>query len=111
MLAFGQWGSSCTRSAGAPPPSWCWNWPGRGRDGQALRWSATDPPRDDTLADLNVRGPHSLRHTSPYWLEDAGIPARVIDAYMGHAGGRTLEYGSRIGRVYRETTDEMEACA
>jgi len=31
----------------------------------------------------------------------------VIDAYMGHAGGRTPEHGSRIGRVYRETTDEM----
>src|SRR6266487_1863183 len=26
---------------------------------------------------------------------------------MGHAGGRTPEHGSRIGRVYRETTDEM----
>jgi hypothetical protein len=26
---------------------------------------------------------------------------------MGHAGGRTPKHGSRIGRVYRETTDEM----
>jgi hypothetical protein len=28
---------------------------------------------------------------------------------MGHAGGRRVEQGSRIGRVYRETTSEMLA--
>jgi integrase len=60
---------------------------GSGSDGQALRWSATDPPRDDTLADLNVRGPHGLRHTFATWLEDAGMPARVIDELIGHSGG------------------------
>jgi hypothetical protein len=26
---------------------------------------------------------------------------------MGHASGRTTAHGSRVGRVYRETTDEM----
>jgi hypothetical protein len=33
----------------------------------------------------------------------------VIDELMGHAGGRRVEHGSRIGRVYRETTPEMLA--
>jgi hypothetical protein len=31
----------------------------------------------------------------------------VIDEVMGHAGGRHPEQGSRMGRVYRETTPEM----
>jgi hypothetical protein len=31
----------------------------------------------------------------------------VIDEVMGHAGGRHPEHGSRMGRVYRETTPEM----
>jgi hypothetical protein len=30
----------------------------------------------------------------------------VIDEVMGHAGGRHPEHGSRMGRVYRETTPE-----
>jgi hypothetical protein len=33
----------------------------------------------------------------------------VIDELMGHASGRRVEQGSRIGRVYRETTPEMLA--
>jgi integrase len=82
-------------------------------DGRAPRWSATDPPHDDTLADLKLRGPHDLRHTFSTWLEDAGIPVRVIDELMGHAGGRPgngLEQrGSLIGLRYRWTTPEMEA--
>jgi hypothetical protein len=40
-------------------------------------------------------------------LENAAIPSRVIDEVMGHAGGRHPEQGSRMGRVYRETTPEM----
>lgn len=77
-------------------------------NGEALqrRW-AMPVPQPGPLAHLELSGPHDLRHTYATWLEDAGIPARVIDAYMGHAGGRTPEHGSRIGRVYRETTDEM----
>jgi integrase len=75
-------------------------------DGEMRRW-VMPAPQPGPLAHLELSGPHDLRHTYATWLEDAGIPARVIDAYMGHAGGRAPEHGSRIGRVYRETTDEM----
>jgi integrase len=65
-------------------------------------------------ADLNhlqLRGPHDCRHTFSTWLEDAGIPARVIDELMGHQRSRQgdLDGGSRIGARYRHTTDEMAA--
>ncbi len=78
------------------------------------RWVARDPPRrDDLLGQLRLRGPHDLRHTFATWLEDAGIPARVIDELMGHAGGRSSgghsREGSPIGLRYRHTTPEMEA--
>jgi len=81
-------------------------------DGAGPRWSACEPPRDGTLAGLKLRGPHDLRHTFSTWLEDAGIPARVIDELMGHAGGRrNTGEGSAIGVRYRHTTPEMEARA
>jgi integrase len=73
------------------------------------RWSPTDPPRDDSLDNLKLRGPHDLRHTFSTWLEDAGTPARVIDELMGHAGGHRGGQGSAIGLRYRHTTIEMEA--
>jgi hypothetical protein len=45
------------------------------------------------------------------WLEDAGIPARVIDELMGHQassrGGHLR--GSAIGAHHRHTTPEMAA--
>jgi integrase len=65
----------------------------------------------DDLAHLDLRGPHDLRHTFATWLEDAGIPSRVIDELMGHAGGRRAggASGSPMGRVYRETTPAMLA--
>jgi integrase len=48
-----------------------------------------------------------LRHTFATWLEDEGIPARVIDEVMGHRGGRHEQHGSAIGRHHRHTTDAM----
>jgi integrase len=82
---------------------------------QPGRWIACDPPsRDNMLGQLRLRGPHDLRHTFATWLEDAGIPARVIDELMGHAGGQRgggapSHDGSLIGNRYRWTTPEMEA--
>ena len=38
------------------------------------------------LGHLDLRGPHDLRHTFSTWLEDAGIPARVIDEPMDALG-------------------------
>jgi integrase len=79
------------------------------------RWIACEAPtRDDLLGQLRLRGPHDLRHTFATWLEDAGIPARVIDELMGHAGGQrgggaSAHDGSLIGTRYRWTTPEMEA--
>jgi Phage integrase family len=62
-----------------------------------------------TTSPVDLHGPHDLRHTFATWLEDAAIPARVIDELMGHAAGRRPDQGSRIGRNYRETTPEMLA--
>jgi integrase len=63
------------------------------------------------LGHLDLRGPHDFRHTFSTWLEDAGIPARVIDELMGHQRSRhgQLDGGSRIGARYRHTTEEMAA--
>ena len=50
------------------------------------------------LPDLDPHGPHDLRHTFATWLEDGGIPARVIDELMGHQAGRRGEReGSMTG--------------
>jgi integrase len=53
---------------------------------------------------IQVRSP--LCHTFATWLEDAGIPARVIDEVMGHeATGRAgQQRGSAMGAHYRHTT-------
>jgi integrase len=75
--------------------------------GAAARCWAAAPPTVGPLDHLDLHGAHDLRHTFATWLEDEGIPARVIDELMGHAGGRHVEHGSRIGRIYRETTPEM----
>jgi hypothetical protein len=65
----------------------------------------------EDLAHLDLHGPHDLHHTFATWLEDAGIPSRVIDELMGHTGGRRNggTGGSPMGRVYRETTPAMLA--
>ena len=50
------------------------------------------------LPDLDPHASHDLRHTFATWLEDGGIPARVIDELMGHEAGRRGEReGSMIG--------------
>jgi integrase len=91
----------------------------RDRSSPAARWSAVTPPRSPVLDDLELHGPHDFRHTFATWLEDAGVPARVIDEVMGHEsghrsgsrhGGRdSSDRGSRVGVRYRDTTSEMLA--
>jgi integrase-like protein len=61
------------------------------------------------LTHLQLKGPYDLRHTFATWLEDAGIPARVIDELMGHQGGRTAKDGSGVGARYRHTTGDTLA--
>jgi integrase len=48
--------------------------------------------RDPLLEAVDLHGAHDFRHTFAIWLEDAGIPARVIDEVMGH------EATSRVGQ-------------
>jgi hypothetical protein len=50
------------------------------------RWLALPTVRDPLLEAVDLRGAHDFRHTFATWLEDAGIPARVIDEVMGHEG-------------------------
>jgi integrase len=84
--------------------------------GDGARWTAQPPPGNDMLDELELHGPHDFRHTLSTWLEEAGIPARVIDEIMGHQSGQTSrrsprDSGSRIGTRYRHTTPEMAARA
>jgi len=62
-----------------------------------------------SLGHLDLQGPHDLRHAYSTWLEEEGIPVRVIDELMGHSTTRRPGGGAAIGRVYRETTPEMAA--
>jgi len=77
------------------------------------RWRALPTARDPLLEAVDLHGAHDFRHTFATWLEDAGIPARVIDELMGHeASGRsTQQRGSAMGAHYRHTTPEMAARA
>ena len=60
---------------------------------------------------VDLRGAHDFRRTFATWLEDDGVPARVIDELMGHEpstrGAQHL--GSAMGVHYRHTTPEMAA--
>jgi integrase len=82
-----------------------------GQDELTGRWAALPVARDLMLEAVELHGAHDLRHTYATWLEDAGIPARVIDELMGHQassrGGHLR--GSAIGAHYRHTTSEMAA--
>jgi hypothetical protein len=80
------------------------------RDGQQ-RWRALPTAPNPLLEAVDLHGAHDFRHTFATWLEDAGIPARVIDEVMGHeATNRTgQQHGSAMGAHYRHTTPEMAA--
>jgi integrase len=60
-------------------------------------------------ADVLITSTSYFRHTFATWLEDAGIPARVIDELMGHeASTRGAQHlGSTMGAHCRHTTPEM----
>jgi Phage integrase family len=60
---------------------------------------------------VDLHGAHDFRHTFATWLEDAGVPARVIDEVMGHEATSRAgqQRGSAMGAHYRHTTPEMAA--
>ena len=66
---------------------------------------------DPLLEAVDLRGARDYRHTFATWLEDAGIPARVIDEVMGHEATSRAgqQRGSAMGAHYRHTTPEMAA--
>jgi predicted ArsR family transcriptional regulator len=84
---------------------------GHDQDQLTGRWAALAVAHDPLLDAVELHGAHDLRHTYATWLEDAGIPARVIDELMGHQASSRGGHlgGSAIGAHYRHTTPEMAA--
>ena len=80
-------------------------------EGRTERWIPRPATPHPLLEAVNLHGAHDFRHTFSTWLEDAGIPARVIDELMGHQpSGRSGRHeASAIGAHYRHTTPEMAA--
>jgi predicted ArsR family transcriptional regulator len=78
-------------------------------DAQTQRWALRSATRHPLLEAVDLHGAHDFRHTFSTWLEDAGIPARVIDELMGHeATDRSSQHqGSAMGAHYRHTIPEM----
>jgi hypothetical protein len=83
---------------------------GAGEDDQQ-RWMALPTSPDPLLEAVDLHGAHDFRHPFATWLEDAGIPARVIDELMGHEATSRAgqQRGSAMGAHYRHTTPEMAA--
>jgi hypothetical protein len=78
---------------------------------QSCRWSSLPASHDPLLDAVELHGSHDFRHTFATWLEDAGVPARVIDEVMGHEATGRGDQGlsSAMGAHYRQTTPEMAA--
>ena len=53
-------------------------------DPQTRRWMLQPATQHPLLETVDLHGAHDFRHTFSTWLEDAGIPARVIDELISH---------------------------
>ena len=71
---------------------------GAGKGSQ--HWTALPAVGDPLLDRADLHGAHDFRHTFATWLEDAGIPARVIDEVMGHEATSRV---SAMGAHYWQT--------